>query len=159
MAKGKDKKEKKQKTAGGKEYKQNSKDKKGMSRLLNFPFRILFQVSLIAGLIYFFINYYRQSDDLANLLFNSILIFLTLYIAAGILLLIFFYIVSEAKIRERQAADKIETEKLTLEIEKRRTSQGKSGNMSRQSDSGHDRIGELGSIEFEHIDGLNKQNI
>jgi len=87
-----------------------AKQKKNIQRLVNFPFKMLAQVSLIVSLIVFIMLYFSRSKAIIDSLYTSFLVFSGIYFGVGLIIAFVFYILSEQKKKEIEEKKRQEEE-------------------------------------------------
>ncbi len=86
-----------------KKLKQRDKQReKYIKSSINFPFRTLWQVSLLGACIMFLIKFFGQTSDIVHSLYISFLTFIVIFLALGLLLITLFYVISESKKQEKE---------------------------------------------------------
>lgn len=80
----------------------------------DYPIKTLFRVAILGGLVAFLLYYLNNQGDIFAAFFKAFLIFVSLAIFGGAVMIVIFYIVSgirkreiEAAALERQASDEI----------------------------------------------------
>jgi flagellar biosynthesis/type III secretory pathway M-ring protein FliF/YscJ len=110
------------------EVRKKKREKKEMQRIksnVNFPIKALFQGSIIIGLIFFVVKYFGQSADLIKSIFYSFIVFASVYIGVGIIMLLSFFLIAHNKKRELREMIKVEKERKMQEEEQRRADEHK----------------------------------
>ena len=101
-------KQKKQKLRDERRKKREMLERRRIMKIVNFPFKALMQGSLLAAVITFIILYVNSEFDLLPSAFNSFLVFATLYIGIGIIMIAVFFTISE--IKKKELSDKLKEE-------------------------------------------------
>ena len=102
--------EKKKKEREKRLKERESNDKKNVQRLVNFPFKMLAQVSIVVSLIVFIMLYFSKSKNVIDSLYTSFLVFSGIYFGVGLIMAFVFYILSEQKKREIEDKKRLEEE-------------------------------------------------
>jgi len=84
-----------------KAQKQLKLEKKKIRDSVEFPFKMLFNVSALVGILAFFIRYFAQSQELINALTNGFIVFSTIYLGFGIILLIVILVMADNRKKEQ----------------------------------------------------------
>lgn len=101
-----------------KEKRQKEKEKREMDKVrkvVQFPFKALFSISMIVGIITFMIMFFGNSGDFIDSVYYGFLMFSVLYVGGGLLLLVILFIKSEHKKKEIEEKKKIEEEEKKLD--------------------------------------------
>lgn len=98
---------------------QEKKQKKKIKYLINFPYKTIFQISLLSGIIYFTVLYFGQSIDLFKSIYSGAILFLAVLLGLGIIVTTFILIISDRKETERKLKEEEEAELQKLEDERR----------------------------------------
>lgn len=133
--------EKKRKQREKELKKRKEREQKRVSSIINFPFKTLTQVSLLAGLIFFTINFFKNSNDILNAMFYAFIAFVVCYIGGGIVMILVFVIISEEK-KKALEEKKLQEELLQKEEVKKREEE-LSKLMELEKQGFDDTIGEL----------------
>ena len=95
--------------------KKGKKDRKLISRMINFPFSMLLQASLLISIILFIINFFGNSVEILQSVLYSFYVFLVVFLGGGIVLTAIFYVLSERK--EKELYERMENEKERIKNE------------------------------------------
>ncbi|MCX7879467.1 MAG: hypothetical protein N2517_02280 [Ignavibacteria bacterium] len=76
------------------------KEKKRLDKLVSFPFRALFIIGSVIGIVYFLYNFYFEMNSLIVSILKGFLLFVFIYVGLGLLFFIWFLIVANARRRE-----------------------------------------------------------
>jgi Flp pilus assembly protein TadB len=113
-------KDKKKKDRLEKLKRREAKENKKIRKIVDFPFRVLFQLSAISGLVALLIQYFGQGRDIIKALLNAFLAFTGVYLGAGLIMLAFTFVVSEQKKKESEEQKKQQDELKKAEELKRK---------------------------------------
>lgn len=92
-------------------------ERKKIDKIVSFPFKSLFFIGAVSGIVFCIYNYYGEANTLLNSLFKGFLLFIFVYFGLGLLLLLWFFVL--AKIRQREAeARRLLEEELARERER-----------------------------------------
>ncbi|GEM_PF-1030152 len=114
----KKKHEEKQKKKKEKEKRMLVKQKKEAKRvktMINLPFKLLGQISLLITTLAFIIMYFGIEKPLNDTVFNSFMIFTALYLGVGVIMVGLFLLVSQDKLVEAEELRVMEAERATKE--------------------------------------------
>lgn len=95
------------------------KEEKRIRRLVKFPFKTLFQLSLLAGAITFLIQHYGSEVDMIRSLYRGSLAVLAFLLGGGLIMAVLVWIISDIKKKELEQEIEAERERLRLEEEER----------------------------------------
>lgn len=98
------------------EKKQKIKQKQEMKKIkkiIEFPFKTLFQASSLITFIYFSVYFFGREELLYKAVYNSFIVFISLYLGLGIIIVAIFLVISEKKEKELE-------EELNLMLEKKK---------------------------------------
>lgn len=98
--------------------KREKKEIKRINEKIKFPFIALMKFTMVIALLFFLISYFGWEVNLINSIFYSFLIFASLYLLFGIVMVTIFFSISEIKKRELEEQKRIEMEQ-KLEEERR----------------------------------------
>ena len=112
-------KEKKKKDRAQYIKKKEKKERKRINTILNYPFSVLFRVSMLASIIYFIYIFIGNEVELPKALLNSFLVFSAFYLGAGVIMVTTIYVMSEKKKVELEEQRKIEEEQRKIDEEER----------------------------------------
>lgn len=99
----KKKKEKEKRIAAKKK-----KEEKRRKSLINLPFKLHMQISLLVTLLSSIVMFYGFELELLKTLYLSFMIFVTFYLGTGIVMVGIFFLISEEKLAEAEELRKIE---------------------------------------------------
>jgi hypothetical protein len=99
-------------------HKEN-KEKDRIKLLTSFPYNFLAQISAIISILCFMILYFLNSNTLSSSLIYSFILFTSLYLSVGIVMMVIFFIVSEQKKRENEEKRIQEEEQKRLDEERK----------------------------------------
>lgn len=92
-------------------------ERKKIDKIVTFPFRTLFIIGSVSGIVFTLYNYYGEANTLLNSVFKGFLLFVVVYFGLGLLLMLWFFVL--AKIRQKEAEERRRMEEeLTREREK-----------------------------------------
>lgn len=89
-------------------------EKKRIKMLINLPFRVIINISIIASLLSFLITYFILNTDPISTVLTSFFIFTLIYLGIGILIVGFFLLLSFDKEKEMR---ELEAEQIRLQQE------------------------------------------
>ncbi len=98
-----------------------AKEKKELKKIrekINFPYKLLFNISFLASMLSFITIFYGWNYEIYDALFFSFFIFIILYMTIGVIMVITFYFISEAKIKEALQKQKEEEQRRIEEEQK-----------------------------------------
>jgi len=95
------------------------RERKRIKELIRFPFKLLFQASLLFSLLFFIILYFGQDWTLEKSVFSSFLLFTALYLGIGVIIVAITLVVSEKKKKELEEQKSIEAEQAKENEEKK----------------------------------------
>ena len=90
-----------QKEKEAKASKQLKVERRRIRDSVEFPFKMLFNVSALVGILAFFIKFFTQSQELINALTNGFIVFSTIYLGFGIILLIVILVMADNRKKEQ----------------------------------------------------------
>lgn len=114
----KKKHEEKQKKKKEKEKRMLAKQKKEAKRvktMINLPFKLLGQISLLITTLAFIIMFFGIEKPLNDTVFNSFMIFTALYLGVGVIMVGLFLLVSQDKLAEAEELRIMEAERALKE--------------------------------------------
>lgn len=114
----KKKHEEKQKKKKEKEKRMLAKQKKEAKRvktMINLPFKLLGQISLLITTLAFIIMYFGIEKPLNDTVFNSFMIFTALYLGVGVIMVGLFLLISQDKLAEAEELRIMEAERALKE--------------------------------------------
>ncbi len=79
-------------------------ERKRLNKIVSFPFKSLFLIGSVCGIVYLLYNYYFEANTLLNSLLKGFILFVVIYFGLGITVLIWFLIL--AKIRQKEAEER-----------------------------------------------------
>ncbi len=132
--------DKKRKLRLKKKKKKLKKETKKVNKIINMPFKLLFQLSLLGSLMSFIILYFGSQTELIKSLYFSFLVFSFLSLGVGFLMIVIFYFISEQKKQEIEMAKRKDEEELKRHEKEREQNMGFDGDilepaaMSRNAD-------------------------
>lgn len=100
--------------------KKENRKRKQIKKMINFPFKILLQTSLLLTLIVFILKYFGDSNILIDAMLSAFYIFLTIFLGGGIIMTAIYYVLSQRKEKELKEIIELEAEKLRLEEEEKK---------------------------------------
>lgn len=112
-------KEDKRKRLEKRQKQREKQEKKRIKSIIDFPFKTLFQVSLLFTLLYFIIIFFGRQDVLYKAVFSSFMVFTALYLGLGIVLVAIFLVISEKRQKEFEEEIRIINEQKREEEEKK----------------------------------------
>lgn len=101
-------KEKRRKERESKIRKKEKQEEKRIKKVVNFPFRTLFQLSTFFTLVSFMIIFFGNEIDLMAAVYICSLIFILLYFVVGAVMVIGYWKISEERIHEMESKKKKE---------------------------------------------------
>lgn len=107
-------KEAKRKRIEKRQKKQQKQEMIRIKKIIEFPFKTLFQVSSLITFIYFIVYFFGREEMLYKAVYNSFIVFISLYLGLGIIIVALFLVISEKKEKE------LEEELTKLNEEKKR---------------------------------------
>lgn len=111
--------DKKRKLRLKKKKKKLKKETKKINKIINLPFKLLFQLSLLGSSLSFIILYFGSQTELIKSLYYSFLVFSFLSLGFGFLMIVIFYFISEQKKQEIKKTKKKEEEELRRQEKER----------------------------------------
>lgn len=115
------KRKEKLKKEKAKQKRLKAKEKKELNKIkekINFPYKMLFNISFLVTMLSFITIFYGWNYEIYDALFYSFFIFIIMYMTIGIIMIVIFYFISEAKIKEAIEKQKAEEEKRKEEEQK-----------------------------------------
>ena len=106
-------KDQKKKAREARVKKKEIAERKRIKEVLRFPFKTLFEVSLLVSFLAFIAMFFGMQLELMKSIFNSFFIFTTLYLGFGVVIIGIAYVMSEKRKKE------MEEQKLILEEQRR----------------------------------------
>lgn len=82
----------------------------------DYPIKTLFRVAILGGLVAFLLYYLNNQGDIFAAFFKAFLIFVSLAIFGGAVMIVIFYIISGIRKREVEAAARERQENAELQI-------------------------------------------
>lgn len=119
LEKKKKEKEAKRKRIEKRQKKKQKEELKRIKTIIDFPFNTLFHVSSLITLIYFIVIFFGSDELLYKAIYNSFIVFTSLYLGFGIVLVAIFLLISEKREKEFQEELRIIMEKRKEEEERR----------------------------------------
>lgn len=119
LEKKKKEKEEKRKRIEKRQKKKQKEEMKRIKSIIDFPFKTLFHVSSLITLIYFIVTFFGSDKLLYKAIYNSFIVFTSLYLGFGIVIVAIFLVISEKKEKEFQEELHIMMEKRKEEEERR----------------------------------------
>ncbi len=110
---------KQQKLKSKRKKKRIAKEEKKINNVINFPFKLLTQVSLLISCLVFIILYFGSDKAVHESVLISFLTFTMIYLGGGIIMVTIFYIISEDRIKVKEQLEKEEEEKRIEEMKKK----------------------------------------
>jgi amino acid permease len=101
-------------------------ERKRLDKIVSFPFRSLFIVGAVSGILYLLYNYFAEANTFLTSLFKGFILFVIIYFGIGIILLIWFFVL--AKIRQKEAEER---KKLEEELSRERERLALEGKLER----------------------------
>lgn len=92
-----------------------SKEKKRIKQKINFPYKVLFNISALVMLVAFIFLFFMIEKDIFKSLLYSFFIFSGVYIAGGSIMVAVYYLISEDRIAELEQIRQVEKEQKELE--------------------------------------------
>ncbi len=111
--------DKKRKLRRVKKKKKLKKETKKINKIINMPFKLLFQLSLLGSSLSFIILYFGGQTALIKSLYYSFLVFSFLSLGVGCLMIVIFYFISEQKKLEIEMAKRKDEEDLKRHVKER----------------------------------------
>jgi hypothetical protein len=105
-------------------HRREKKERKRINYLIKFPFQVLFQISLIFGLLFFIIVYYGYQELLIKAIFEAFLVYSAIYLGVGAIIVVISYMISENKKHEHEEQQKLleEEQKIKDDIQNQKES-------------------------------------
>ncbi len=119
LEKKKKEKEEKRKRIEKRQKKKQKEEMKRIKSIIDFPFKTLFHVSSLITLLYFIVVFFGSDKLLYKAIYNSFIVFTSLYLGLGIVIVAIFLVISEKKEKEFQEELRIMMEKRKEEEERR----------------------------------------
>lgn len=116
-------KEKKQKAREARIKKKEIAERKRIKEVLRFPFKTLFEVSLLISFLAFIAMFFGMQLELMKSVFNSFFIFSALYLGFGVVIIAIAYVMSEKRKKEMEEQKQLEAEQRKAEEEERQAKQ------------------------------------
>ncbi len=110
--------EKKQKIKEKRQKKRELKEQKRIRGIIDLPFKLLLNISLIICLLFFIIQFVGNSLEFPRSLYYTFLLFVTVYLGGGLVMVAYFFILSDKRKKELEAIKKENEEKQRLEKER-----------------------------------------
>lgn len=85
-------------------------ERKRLNKLVSFPFKSLFIVGSVSGVVYVLYNYYFEYNTLLISILKGFILFFVLYFGLGITVLIWFLILAKLRQKEAEERRKLEEE-------------------------------------------------
>lgn len=85
-------------------------EKKRIKSYLQFPFKMLFNTSLLISLIFLVYRYYWQNVDIYRSIVNFFIIFSALYLGFGSIMVTVFFVLAERKRKDNDLLKRLEEE-------------------------------------------------
>ncbi len=95
--------------------KKHKKEEKRVKSLINLPFKLLSQISLLITLFCFITLFFGLNKPINDTILYSFFVFILLYVGIGTIMVGMFFLVSEDKIVEMEEMKKVELERLKME--------------------------------------------
>ncbi len=113
-------KQERDKKRAAKLKKKENKERAKHKKLISFPFKTLFKVSLFLSLMSFIVQFFGVSKPLYDSLYLSFLIFVSIYLFIGLIIITVFFIVAEKRQKEEVEIKRAEISNRVREDEQRR---------------------------------------
>jgi hypothetical protein len=108
--------EKKQKERLSRRKQREQKEMKRIRSIIDFPFKFLFQASLVIGLVFFIFKFFGQSEAIGTSLLIAFIVFAAVYIGVGgIMMLVLFFVSANKKEKLREMIRQEKEQKKLLE--------------------------------------------
>ncbi|MCX7908131.1 MAG: hypothetical protein N2560_01250 [Ignavibacteria bacterium] len=98
-------------------------ERKKLDRIVTFPYKSLFIIGSVLGIVFLLYNYYIERNTLLGSIFKGFILFVIVYFGLGILFLIWFLIL--AKVRQKEAEEKRRLEEEMARERERAALEGK----------------------------------
>ncbi len=121
-------KDAKRKRIEKRQKKQQKQEMARIKKIIEFPFKTLFQVSSLITFVYFIIYFFGREEILYKAVYNSFIVFISLYLGLGIIIVAIFLVISEKKEKE------LEEELNLIYEEKKRIEDAKLNEMKQMED-------------------------
>ncbi len=118
-------KEQKKKAREARVKKKELAERKRIKEVLRFPFKTLFEVSLLLSFLVFIAMFFGMQLELMKSIFYSFFIFTTLYLGFGVAIIGIAYVMSEKRKKEMEEQKLLEEEQRKAEEEERQAKQEK----------------------------------
>lgn len=112
-------KERKAKLREAKQKKQEKAEIKRIKRVIEFPFKTLFEVCLLLSVLFFVVQFFGIEIELYRSVFNAFMMFVALYLGFGLILVAIFFVIAEDKKKELEQIIKENEEKARQEEEQK----------------------------------------
>ena len=116
-------KEQKRKAREARIKKKELAERKRIKEVLRFPFKTLFEVSLLISFLSFIALFFGLQVELTKALFNSFFIFTTLYLGFGVVIIGIAYMMSEKRKKEMEEQKIRDEEQRKADEEERQAKQ------------------------------------
>lgn len=110
-----DEKQKKKKEKEKRMLAKQKKEAKRVKTMINLPFKLLGQISLLITTLAFIIMFFGIEKPLNDTVFNSFMIFTALYLGVGVIMVGLFLLVSQDKLAEAEELRIMEAERALKE--------------------------------------------
>ncbi|MGB9851350.1 MAG: hypothetical protein ACPLPX_00620 [Candidatus Kapaibacteriota bacterium] len=98
-------------------------ERKKIDKIVSFPFRTLFIIGIVSGIVFCLYNFYGEANTFLNSLFKGFLLFVFVYFGIGLVLLLWFFVL--AKIRQKEAEERRRVEEELAHERERAALEGK----------------------------------
>lgn len=98
-------------------------ERKRLDKIVSFPFKSLFFIGSISGIVFFLYNFYSEGDTILLSLFKGFLLFIAVYFGLGLIFLLWFLVL--ARVRQKEAEEKKRMEEELLREKERMALEGK----------------------------------
>ncbi|MCX6147945.1 MAG: hypothetical protein NTW25_11970 [Candidatus Kapabacteria bacterium] len=109
---------KKRKEKIARKKKEHKKETQRVKSLINLPFKLLLQISVLITTLCFITLFFGMSKDIGSTVLYSFFVFVLLYVGIGSIMVGMFFLVSEDKIVEMEELKKLEKERMLIEKSK-----------------------------------------
>lgn len=109
---------KKRKEKIARKKKEHKKETQRVKSLINLPFKLLLQISVLITTLCFITLFFGMSKDIGSTVLYSFFVFVLLYVGVGSIMVGMFFLVSEDKIVEMEEFKKLEKERMLIEKNK-----------------------------------------
>ena len=106
-----------------KDKKKIKAEKSRIQDTINFPFKLLFNASAIIGILAFFIQFFANTQSLINSISNGFIVFSSIYLGSGIVLLIIILVMADNRKKEEIERKKAVEEKRRVDSDQRMADQ------------------------------------